>query len=139
MKIPFTVAVWFMLGAGVCFAQGGIYSIVDPAGSSLNGSGESTLGMVVGDSIDDIEIVEYNGGWEDEYQAKKELMAKLQDKEIVTSSGPLWNMDTPVQLVGVIRYHNGAQGKVAVAQHRVAFQDQAGKAWYFQWDERIPW
>ena len=128
----------FMLGASFCFAQGGIYSIVDPKGVSVNKSGESTLGTVIGEAIKDIEIIEYDGGWKDKEEAKEQLIKILNNKELKISSSALWNQDVPVQLVGIIEYADGSKGKIAVAQHRVGFQDKTGKPWFFQWEERIP-
>jgi len=137
-SIIFSICI-ILLGASFCFAQGGIYSIIDSKGISLNKFGESTLEEVLGDAIKDISIIEYNGGWKDKDEAKTQLIKILHTKEIKASSTPLWNMDIPVELVGIINYVDGSEGKIAVAQHRVGFQDKMGKPWYFQWEDRIPW
>ena len=138
---PFGSAVFLasVLAASVCFAQGGIYSICDPRGRFFNSKLETkTLGEVIGREIKDISIIE-SAGWKDAGQAKAQLTAKLQDSAIEAYSCPIWNMDIPVDLVGVIEYRNGFKGKIAVAAHRVGFQDSRGRPWYFQWNERIPW
>ncbi len=111
----------------------GIYWIVDPEGKSLNTFEKRSLKRVVGDTMKDIIITEYFGGWRNKQDAKKELMGVFKNKNIIAHSGPLWNLDFPVELIGIIVFKNGFKGKFAVAQHRVGFQDSHGKAWYFQW------
>ena len=129
-----------LLAASIASAQGGLYSICDPKGAYLYTEEKwLTLEEIIGDSIKDIHIIKYYGGWKDENEAKEHLLNKLQDRTIKACSIPQWNMDMPVELVGMIEYRGGSQGKIVVAQHRVGFQDQSGKPWYFQWEERIPW
>lgn len=129
-----------LLGTSIAFAQGSIYSICDPEGKYLNTKEEwLPLEAIIGNTIKDITVIEFHGGWKDKEEAKRQLMNKLQDIKIKASSLPRWSMDLPVELVGIIKYQDGFQGKIAVNQHRVGFQDKTGKPWYFQWEERIPW
>ena len=139
MKSFFIAICIILAGTSYCFAQGGIYTIIDPKGVSLNKFGESTLGEIIDDAVKDVLITEYNGGWKDKEEANSQLIKILHIREIRVSSAPLWNMDIPVEVIGVIKYKDGSEGKIAVAQHRVGFQDKTGKPWYFQWEERIPW
>ncbi len=138
MKIFYAKICFILLTAAVCFAQGGLYSTVDPEGKSANTFKKCSLNRVVGDTIKEIIVTEYIGGWENRSDAKRELIALFEDKEIIVSSEPLWNMDIPVELIGIIVFNDGSTGKFAVAQHRVGFQDSTGRPWYFQWQERSP-
>ncbi len=128
-----------LLTTALCFAQDGIFSIVDPESKSRNTFRAYSLNTVIADTIKEILITEYIGGWNDKHEAKKELIDLFEEKEIIVSSRPLWNMDIPVELIGVIVFNDGTKGKCAVAQHRVGFQDNKGNPWYFQWEERSPW
>lgn len=114
----------------------GMYSRLEAGGGDSDIS-QSTLGEVIENKIKDIQITEYYGGWASVAEAKKELLNKLNDRNISISSAPLWNLDIPVQLVGTIEYTNGVTGIVVVVQHRVGFQDDFGESWYFQWEERL--
>ena len=124
----------------VCVAQGpsSLYAIIDPLGKYANVKIEwRNLHDIIGEKIKDIQIVEFHGGWRNETEARKQLIEILKDKNIEASSGALWNVDFPVELIGIIKYLDGSEGKVAICRHRVGFQDQSGKPWYFQWEERI--
>jgi hypothetical protein len=135
--IIFIVSV--ILIANFCFAQAGIYSTIDPYGLSSDTHEESTLGEIVGDTIKNVSIIEYHGGWKDKSQAREDLLNVLRNKKIKVSSWFLWPMDMPVELVGVIEYSDGSQGKIGVVKQRVGFQDKIGRPWFFEWDDRIPW
>ncbi len=139
MKISYMAICCILMTTPLSPSQNGIYSIVAPEGKSINTFEEYRLKRVIGDTIKEIIITEYISGWRNKHDAKKELMGIFEDKEIITSSRPIWNMDFPLELIGIIVYKNGAKGKFAVAQHRVGFQDSHGNTWYFQWKERIPW
>ncbi|MBU2540765.1 MAG: hypothetical protein KJ593_02585 [Candidatus Omnitrophica bacterium] len=135
----FITTVIILLYSFICYGQGGLYSIVDPEGKNNHVKIEwHRIEQIINSEIKDITIIEFNGGWKDVQEAKKQLLEKLNDKEVKVSSVPLWNMDIAVELVGIIEFQEGSQGKIAVAQYRVGFQDNTGKPWYFQWDERMP-
>ncbi len=135
MKIFYMAICCIFMTTPLYSSQSGIYSIVDPEGKSVNTFEKYRLKKVLGDTIKEIIITKYINGWKNKHEAKKELMAIFEDKEIIVSSGPLWNMDSPLELIGVIVYTNGAKGKFAVAQHRVGFQDSHENTWYFQWKD----
>jgi hypothetical protein len=121
--------------------SGGIYNICDPQlGSTTPGVSDTsaTLGEIFNGEIDEIYIDQLYDGWLTKGQAEADLLAILSEGGIQASSGPLWNMDFPVDLVATITYQDGTQGVAAVAGWRVCFQDQTGKPWYFQWDYRLP-
>ncbi|MBU0469766.1 MAG: hypothetical protein KKD07_06915 [Candidatus Omnitrophica bacterium] len=135
----FLVLILVLTCSQYCFSQGGIYSLIDPEGKYLNVKQKDYIVKeIIGKEIKDIVIIEYYGGWESKEVAIVEIIKILNDKEIKASSTPLWNMDIPVELVGIIKYGKGSEGKIVVSRHRVGFQDKKGKPWYFQWDERVP-
>jgi len=124
----------------VCVAQGfsSLYAIIDPFGKYADVEIEwRNLQDIIKGNIKDIHIVEFHGGWRDETEARKQLIEIFKDKNIEASSGPLWNVDFPVELIAMIKYLDGSERTVAICGHRVGFQDQSGKPWYFQWEERI--
>ena len=126
----------------VCIAQGpsSLYAICDPVGKYANVKIEwLNLQNIIGEKIKDLHIVEFHGGWRNKTEARKQLIEILEDKNIEACSHPLWNVDFPVELIGMIKYSDGSEGKVAICRHRVGFQDKTGKPWYFQWEERNPW
>jgi len=125
----------------VYVAQGlsSLYAIIDPLGKYADVKIEwRNLQDIIGENIKDIHIIEFRGGWRNESEARMQLIEIFKDKKIEASSAPLWNVDFPVELIGIIKYLNGSEGKVAICGHRVGFQDQTGKPWYFQWEERVP-
>ncbi|PIE89043.1 MAG: hypothetical protein CR997_13285 [Acidobacteria bacterium] len=139
MKVVTLIVCSTLVSTVFCLPQKGIYSIVDPESRSINTCREVSLEKVIGDTIKDIVITEYTGGWKDKKEAKKELIQLFNRKGVTASSGPLWNMDFPVELSGMIVFKDGTRGTFAVAQHRVGFQDNEGTPWFFEWEERVPW
>lgn len=122
-------------------AAGGIYNLCDPQlGGTASGvdDTQATLGEILNGEIADIYIDQLYDGWLNEGQAEADLLALLGEGSIQASSGPLWNVDFPVDLVATITYRDGTQRVAAVAGWRVCFQDKAGQPWYFQWDDRLP-
>jgi hypothetical protein len=134
---PFTLISIF---SWVCVAQGpsSLYAIIDPSGKYADAKIEwRKLQDIIGEDIEDIHIVEFHGGWRNKTEAREQLIEILKDKNIEVSSCPLWNVAFPVEFIGLIKYSDGSEGKVAICRHRVGFQGKTGKPWYFQWEERI--
>jgi hypothetical protein len=120
---------------------GNIYTICDPQigrSSPIVDETITSLGDILNDEIADIYIDQLNDGWLNKKQAEDDLLAIFGESDIEASTGPLWNMAMPVDLVATITYQDGTQRVAAVAGWRVCFQDKAGKPWYFQWDARLP-
>jgi LEA14-like dessication related protein len=137
LLIPFTL---ISIISRVCVAQGpsSLYAIIDPFGKYANVEMEwLNLQDIIGETIKDIQIVESHGKWRNITEPRKQLLEILKVKNIEACSLPLWNLDFPVELIGLIKYSDGSEGKVAICRHRVGFQDKNGKPWYFQWEEGI--
>lgn len=117
---------------------GGIYNLCDPQLGSSAPDTQATLGEILNGEIADIYIDQLYDGWLTKSQAEADLLAVLGEGSIQASSAPLWNLDFPVDLVATITYRDGTQRVAAVARWRVCFQDQAGKPWYFEWEDRLP-
>jgi hypothetical protein len=122
----------------------GIYSVCDPMSDSqtvrvYRGQDMETrsVGQILGSSLKDIDILEVHGDWMSAEQAKKQMLAFLQTDENEAVSQPVWNVDWPIDIRGRLEFHDGSRSVVASANHRVCFQDRAGRTWYIQWNERL--
>lgn len=113
-----------------------IYTIVNQTEVESTSITRRPVKEIIGDRLEDVEII--HSDWPDSDATRVEILELFQNTQQVADNFPIWNVTWGVEVVGILKYRNGREGKFAIAGFKVGFQDETAQPWYFEWAEKFP-